>query len=266
MNDRPGLAEWGRRQFTGSTVVGRGDAVIETMQLDGATLVRLKRPPVNAFDTELNEAVAAVFGDLDGPVVVTGTGRCFSAGVDLRAVLAHDSAYTERFLRSLVASFLAVFDHPGPVIAAVNGHALAGGCVLAMAADERYMSAGTIGITEVAVGVPFPVSAIEICRHVMGASLTTASLSGEAVTATDALRLQWIDAIVPAEQLLDVAAARARRLGALSPDVYAFTKRQLHRPARTAIDDGAAEDERVSADWCSAETRARMATFLAGLG
>jgi enoyl-CoA hydratase len=162
--------------------------MIETAERDGVTLVRLDRPPVNALDTELNEAIAATFGQLDGPIVLTGTGRCFCAGVDLRAILESGPADTERFLSSLIAGFLAVFDHPAPVVAAVNGHALAGGCVIAMAADVRYMSSGTIGVTEIAVGVPFPVSAIEICRHVMGTSATRAALGGEAVAPDEALR------------------------------------------------------------------------------
>src|SRR4051794_28231325 len=181
--------------------------MIETSVLDGATLVRLNRAPVNALDIELNEALAATFGGLAGPVVLTGTGRCFSAGVDLRAILEGGPDYTRRFLESLVAGFLAVFDYPAPVVAAVNGHALAGGCVIAMATDVRYMSGGTNGITEMAVGVPFPVSAIEICRHVMGTSAGLASLSGQAVTPETALRLGWVDATVEADELLEVAAA-----------------------------------------------------------
>jgi enoyl-CoA hydratase len=61
--------------------------MIETTQVDGATLVRLDRPPVNALDVELNKAIAATFATLRGPVVLTGTGRCISARVDLRAIL-----------------------------------------------------------------------------------------------------------------------------------------------------------------------------------
>jgi enoyl-CoA hydratase len=198
--------------------------VIETTALDGATLVRLNRSPVNALDIELNEAIASTFGGLGGPVVLTGTDRCFSAGVDLRAILDGGPGCTGRFLESLVAGFLAVFDYPAPVVAAVNGHAPAAGCVIAMAADVRYMSGGTIGVTEIAVGVPFPVSAIEICRHVRGTSATAAALRGEPATPQEALRLGWIDATVERNELLDVAAARARELGALSPDAYAFTK------------------------------------------
>jgi enoyl-CoA hydratase/carnithine racemase len=239
--------------------------VIETTALDGATLVRLNRPPVNALDIELNEAIASTFSGLAGPVVLTGTDRCFSAGVDLRAILDGGPGYTGRFFESLVAGFLAVFDYPAPVVAAVNGHALAGGCVIAMAADARYMSGGTIGLTEIAVGVPFPVSAIEICRHVMGASATAAALGGEPATPQEALRLAWIDATVEPSELLEVAAARARGLGALSPDAYAFTKQQLHRPARTVITNGAGEDAQALEGWRSDETRARIAAFVAKL-
>jgi enoyl-CoA hydratase len=218
--------------------------VIETT-LDGAALLRLNRSPVNALDIELNEAIASTFGGLDGPVVLMGRDRCFSAGVDLRAILDGGPDYTARFLESLVAAFLAVFDYSAPVVAAVNGHAVAGGCVIAMAADVRYMSRGTIGVTEIAVGVPFPVSPIEIRRHVMGTSATEAALGGEPVTAQEALRLGWIDATVELNELLDVAAARARELGALSPEGHThsasgnYTDRRAPRsrtaPARTRL-------------------------------
>ena len=138
--------------------------------IDGVSVVRLDRPPVNALDLDLVEDAVATLGSLEGPVVVTGAGKCFSAGVDLRAVVDGGREYTDRFLDAMPAAFLAVFDYPGPVVAAINGHAIAGGCVVAMAADVRLMSGG-IGLTEVAVGVPFPVAALEICRYAMGTSV-----------------------------------------------------------------------------------------------
>jgi len=183
-------------------------------------------------------------------------------GVDLRAILDGGPDYTHGFMRSLIAGFLAVFDHPAPVIAAINGHALAGGCVIAMAADARYMSGGTIGITEIAVGVPFPVAALEICRHVMGASATAAALGGEAVGRDEAHRLGWIDEICEPDELLGAAVRHARRLGELSPSAFAYTKKQLHRPARTTIAAGTDEDDWASANWASDETRSRIQAFL----
>ena len=147
--------------------------------VDGVSMVRFDHPPVNALDLDVLDDVIVTMRGVDGPVVLTGTGRCFSAGVDLRAVTDGGAEYTDRFMTALSAAFLAVFDHPAPVVAAINGHAIAGGCVFAMAADIRLMSAGTIGLTELAVGAMFPMSALEICRYAMGPSVTPATLQAQ---------------------------------------------------------------------------------------
>lgn len=233
--------------------------------VDGVTTVRLDSPPVNALNLELLDDVVATMQGLDGPVVITGAGKCFSAGVDLSAIIDGGADYTDRFLTSLSAAFLAVFDHPAPVVAAVNGHAIAGGCVLAMCADVRLMSTGTIGLTELAVGVPFPVAALEICRHSMGPSVTSAALRAETVPAQSALAHGWIDEILTDTDLIPEAARIARELGCHSPGAYSLTKELLHRPARASIEAGAAIDAAVRAHWTSDETRSGMAAFMAAL-
>ena len=101
-------------------------------------------------------------------MVITGAGTAFSAGVDLQQIVDGGRSYGREFLPALSAAFLAVFDHPGPVVAAINGHAIAGGCVLAAACDLRLMSRGTIGLAELSVGVPFPPAAVEILRYAIG--------------------------------------------------------------------------------------------------
>jgi enoyl-CoA hydratase/carnithine racemase len=233
--------------------------------VDGVTIVRIDHPPVNAFDLGvLDDAVAAMRG-IEGPIVLTGAGRCFSAGVDLRALIDGGPNYTDRFLAAGSAAFLAVFDHPAPVVAAINGHAIAGGCVLAMAADIRLMSAGFIGLSEVAVGVPFPVAALEICRYAMGASVTRAVLQADNIDVRSAAERGWIDEVVPADGLLTRAVESARALGQHPPTAYAAMKEQLHRHAREAIDAGAELDANVRAVWKSDETRARISAFLDAL-
>jgi enoyl-CoA hydratase len=132
-----------------------------------------------------------------------------------------------------------------------------------MAADVRLMSGGTIGITEIAVGVPFPISAIEICRHVMGTSAGLAALGGQPVTAEEAARLGWVDELANSGDLIEAAVGRARTLGRLSAAVYALTKQQVHRPARAAITNNTAADAQVVENWRSTETRARIAEFVA---
>src|SRR3979409_1823825 len=162
---------------------------------DGVTTVRIDHPPVNAFDLGLvDDAIATVRG-IQGPIVLTGVGTCFSAGVDLRAIMDGGADYNDRYLAALSEAFLAVFDHPAPVVAAINGHAIAGGCVFAMCADLRLMSAGTIGLTELAVGAPFPVAALEICRFAMGTSATRAALQATTIDVDTALARGWIDAV-----------------------------------------------------------------------
>src|SRR4029453_17387931 len=155
--------------------------------------------------------------------------------------------------------------HPAPVVAAINGHAIAGGCVLAMAADVRLMSSGLIGLSEVAVGVPFPVAALEICRYSMGPSVTRAVLQADNIDVRSAAERGWIDDVVAPDDLLTRAIGIARQLGQHPPTAYAAMKEQLHRHARDAIDAGAELDAKVRADWKSDETRARISAFLDAL-
>src|ERR1700723_4214962 len=154
---------------------------------------------------------------VEGPVVITGAGRAFSAGVDLRALADGGTDYAGRFVAALSEAFLAIYEHPSPVVAAINGHAIAGGCVLAMCADVRLMSGGTIGLTELAVGVPFPVAALEICRFAMGTSVARAALQANTIDADTALAQGWLDAVVPSDDLIPRAIRTARELGQYSP-------------------------------------------------
>ncbi len=232
---------------------------------DGVTIVRFDNAPVNALDLDLLEVIIAAMGSVQGPVVLTGAGRAFSAGVDLRALVDGGTDYAERFVAALSEAFLAIYDHPAPVVAAINGHAIAGGCVLAMCADARLMSGGTIGLTELSVGVPFPVAALEICRDGMGVSAARAALQAKTIDADTALARGWIDAVVPKDDLLPQALATARELGQYSPAAYAATKIQLHKPVRAAIDAGTEADADVRASWISEETRGRIAGFLESL-
>jgi enoyl-CoA hydratase len=234
-------------------------------QVDGVSLIRFDHPPVNALDLDLLDELIVTMRGVDGPVVLTGEGRCFSAGVDLRAVVDGGAEYTDRFMTALSAAFLAVFDHPAPVVAAINGHAIAGGCVFAMAADMRLMTGGTIGLTELAVGAMFPMAALEICRHAMGPSATQAALGAGTIDVSAAAALGWIDEVVMPDELLPRATAFARELGEYAPAAYAMTKAQLHRPARIAIDAGADTDDVVRASWMSEESHARIKAYMDSL-
>jgi enoyl-CoA hydratase len=236
---------------------------------DAVAVVRLDHGKVNVLDLEMLVAIAETMKRLaDGPaVVLTGTGTVFSAGVDLRRIVDGGPQYVRRFLPALHDALLAVFEHPRPVVAAVNGHALAGGCVLAAACDVRLMSGGTIGLTELPVGVPFPTGILEVMRSAIGPAVSTLALTGRRMTPDEAVRIGLVDAVVDPDELLGEALRRAGALARLPSAAYALTKRQLRQPARMQIDERRAIDEPgVTAIWQSPETLAAIAAYVDGLG
>lgn len=230
---------------------------------DGVTVLRLAHGRVNAMDLELLLALDEAIRAATGPIVLTGTGSCFSAGVDLRRIVGDGPGYTGLFLAALSAVFRTTFRHPAPVVAAVNGHALAGGCVLALAADHRIMSLGTIGLTEMRVGVPFPTAALEIVRYAAGPVAGRLALTGDALDAEHAERLGVVDERCAAADLMATAVARAARMAGGRPEAYAATKAGLHADAERAMDrDSGTVDPGVLAQWTAPDTVATIAAFL----
>ena len=124
--------------------------------------------------------------------MLTGAGTMFSAGVDLKRLSAGGADYVRAFLPALHKLYEEVFFHPKPVVAAINGHAVAGGAILACCADRRIMAheAGRIGVTEMLVGVPFPALAFEMLRAAVPAEyLAEFAYSGATYMTDDAL--EW---------------------------------------------------------------------------
>jgi enoyl-CoA hydratase len=207
--------------------------MIEREDIDGVAVVRLARGPVNALDLDLVTAVTATFTELAGgpqrAVVLTGSGRAFSAGVDLWRIVEGGPAYVRRYVPALIEAFEAVFTIGKPVVAAVNGHAIAGGCILVSACDHRIMAAGRIGVPELLVGVPFPPSALEILIHAVGPQRAhRAVLTGATYQPAEALDLGFVDEVTPPDELMAAALAAAGRLATAVPaDTYRLTKHQL---------------------------------------
>jgi enoyl-CoA hydratase len=242
--------------------------VIETADYDGIAILTLNHGPVNALDLELLTAVPETLAAVADAraVVLTGSGRCFSAGVDLKRIVDGGPRYVEKFLPALSVAVLTLFEHPKPVVAAVNGHALAGGCVLAAACDIRLMSGGTIGLTELAAGVPFPTVPLEIMRHAVGPALDAMVLGPGRLAPDQATSIGLVHEIVEPDQLLTAALRRAEGLCAAPPDVYALSKYQLRRPARERIGTARpSDDPRVLKIWSSERTGQTLRNYLASM-
>lgn len=241
--------------------------MLEVEQHAGVSVLRMRHGKVNALDLELLQAITAALAAADehAAVVLTGTGTAFSAGVDLQRVAAGGPAYLQEFLPALTAAFLAIFDHPGPVLAAINGHAIAGGCVIAAACDVRVMSQGTMGLAELRVGVPFPVAALEIMRHAAGPATSRLVLAADLLGPAEAQAIGLIHGTEEPGVLLESVLGQAQRMAQTPAGVYAASKRQLQQPARDRIAARRGDDADVLATWSSDATQAAITAYLGTL-
>ena len=241
---------------------------------DGIRTLRLEYGKAHALDIELSRGLSQAIADARADegvraIVLTGTRGIFCAGVDLRRLLAEGDHYIGAFVPELVRVFHALFAFPRPAVAAVNGHAIAGGCVLAAACDYRLMAEGdgTIGVPELRVGVPFPLIAIEILRFATStAHLQELLYRGRTYPVADAYRLGLVDEVTSPETLLDEARAVATRLSADPAARFQITKRQLRRPVLERIERYAHEtDAEVEAAWKNPRTLAAIRDYMRAL-
>jgi enoyl-CoA hydratase len=236
-----------------------------TRELNDAILtLTLAHGKANALDLELCQALRQEFdraGESDDvrALVLTGTGSMFSAGVDLPRLINDGRKYVESFVGSLDAMLRTLFFFPKPVVAAVNGHAIAGGAIMAFACDYRLMSSGRIGVPEALVGVPFPPLALEVVRFAVPPQhLQSMLYLCWTVECDEAKSRGIIDEVVTADNLLIRARSIARQLADIAPDAFRLTKLQIREP----FDAENASKEIVDL-WAAPETHERIREYLA---
>ncbi|GAA3316022.1 enoyl-CoA hydratase/isomerase family protein [Arthrobacter ramosus] len=239
--------------------------MIDISEQDGIATVRISHGKVNALDLELARGLRDAFESFSSyrAVVLTGNGRAFSAGADLRRLLDEGEPYAVEFLTALEELYATAFACRMPVVAAIEGHAIAGGCVLAATADVRLMSGGTIGLPELVVGVPFPVVTVEIMRHVLGHRLASVVYGAKAYAPDDALRAGLIDEVVAADLLLASARERAEALAASPPSTFTRVKGSLRAPAAERIGAARGEGALMARLWTLPEVSAALSRVLA---
>jgi enoyl-CoA hydratase len=240
--------------------------MIERERNDHILTLRLAHGKASAMDLELCEALIHELREAEASdaraVILTGTGSIFCAGVDLFRMTNDGAAYVERFFPALRDSLHALFTFPKPIVAAVNGHAIAGGCLLTVACDYRLMSAGKMGIPELLVGVPFPAVAVEILKFACGRDAQSLIYSGRTVTPDDAKLTGMIDEVVAPDFLLARANHVARELAAVDGRNFAFTKKQLRGDTLDRIDKISALDADAVKMWSAPEVHEHIREYL----
>jgi enoyl-CoA hydratase len=236
------------------------------IERQGAVAVlRLESGKVNAIGPSFLEELAKLLDALGDAraAVVTGRGSAFSAGLDLPALVGLDARRMRDFIGQFNAAMLRVFELPIPVVAAVNGHAIAGGCVLALQADLRLAADKDfrIGLNETQLGIGLPAVVVETLRaQVAASSLAQIALEGRLFSPREALQLGLVHEVVPEAELLDKAVKRAEALAALPADGARLVKKALREPVAARIRELDAEQSELWVEsWRAAEPVLRAA-------
>ena len=243
--------------------------MITTEIRDSIAIARMEHGKVQAMDMELLTDLNRVLQEMEtSPVkalMITGTGKVFSAGVDLFRLLKSGDDYVQSFIQLLCDVFEKAFFFPKPIIAAVNGHAIAGGCILTCACDYKIgvNAALTIGVTELLVGVPFPAIALEIVRFSAAPKfLQQIVYSGKTYSAEEAVKVGLLDETVANDRLMNRAMEVAAQFAALPSEAFAITKRRLREPVRARLAMLPQESAEILQAWRSPETHDRIRTYL----
>jgi enoyl-CoA hydratase len=230
--------------------------------------VVLSGPGKNALSSTLMQSLRGQLARAEGqPVLLRGEGDSFSAGLNFFELATLDAAGLDEFLAVLEDLLHELYMYPGPTVALVGGHAIAGGCLVAMCCDHRVCAADPrlkIGLNEVALGLQFPPPALALARRrISPHHLDEVILGARLYGPEEALRVGLVDEVAPAAEA--VARARLAELARHPADAYAAAKRVLRSgvfdvdPARRR-----AEREAVLPAWTDPTLRARIAAFLEG--
>ena len=228
--------------------------------------IRIEGPGKNALGTNLlNELSSQLEAAAGAPILLTGVGDAFSAGLNLREVGSLGTEGMAKFLARLESFFRSVWLYPGPTVAAVNGHAIAGGCILAMCCDHAVATTNPkvrIGLNEVAIGLRFPPGLLNFVRaRLSPAHIDEVVLGAGLYAPADALRLGLVHALDD-----DPERTAKYMLGQLSKhpsEAYAASKQDLRSGIMMASPEAqSAFTREVLPFWTSPELKAMIRSLL----
>jgi enoyl-CoA hydratase len=247
--------------------MGYENVIVETR--DGVGLVTLNRPKaLNALNSqlidELNEALSAFQADAEvGCVVITGSEKSFAAGADVREM--KDMTFTDVYLKNFLANWDRISEFRKPIIAAVSGFCLGGGCELALICDFIIASdTAKFGMPEVTLGIiPGSGGTQRLARSIGKAKAMDMILTGRFMDAAEAESCGLVSRVVTAEKLLEEALAAAAKISSYSQPVVMMAKEAVNRSFEMSLDEGLRFERRLIHSMFALEDQKEgMAAFL----
>ncbi len=255
---------------TGGTTDDTDGTVVRLEVVDGVGTIRLDRPKMNAIDAAVRDGIRAAAEEATRrpdvkAVVIWGGERVFAAGADIKQM--GSRSYTEmiEFAGDLQDAFRAVAGIPKPVVAAVNGYALGGGCELALCADIRIAAEdATLGQPEVLLGIiPGAGGTQRLTRLVGPSRAKDLVFTGRFVKADEALAIGLVDRLVPADQVYAEAVAWASQFTSAASVALRAAKQAIDQGLDVDLDTGLAlETQAFTALWATEDQTTGMRSFI----
>src|SRR5262245_23482432 len=215
---------------------------VEVQTHDRIATVVLERGKVNALNPVVVEELSAAFSALQsdtavGAVVLTGRGKFFSFGFDIPEFLSYPREEFANFVTSFTNLYRHLFLFPKPLVAALNGHAVAGGCMIALACDCTLIAQGSakISLNEIAFGSSIFAGSTEMLQFRIGPRASDVVYSGAMYSPAEALEIGLVAEVVAPEALLDRAREIAGELASKRPAAFASIKSLLRKPVGDAM-------------------------------
>jgi enoyl-CoA hydratase len=236
------------------------------------TVLRLDRPPANAINLELargfEAAYDAAMADRPRALVLTGRGSFFSGGLDLKIVPAYTPQQQRDLIRVINRLIGRLYACPVPLVGGINGHAVAGGLVVALNADYRIGASGDfqLGLTEARVGIPFPAATMIVLQAELSpVDLRFMTLFSRNFGPEEARARGVLDELQPPASVLERAIEVARDLASIPPDAYRRIKQQVRGAAIARIEQlNATDSDPMLEGWVSPEAQEASASILRG--
>lgn len=210
---------------------------VHVQKRDGITTLILERGKVNALNGTVVDQVREMLKSFEQDpevksIILTGAGKFFSFGFDIPEFLSYTKAQFTQYLTNFTDLCRYIFLYPKPVVAALNGHTIAGGCMLALACDSRVMATGKakIALNEIGFGSSVPAGGTEMLRFLVGSANATKILySGSMYSAEEAKSIGLVDELATEHDLIDVALNTASGLASKYPPAFASVKSLLRK-------------------------------------
>ncbi len=240
---------------------------------DEYAIVQMNRGKVNAINFEMVQDLRDIFRKLEENtdikgVILTGQPHYFSAGLDLIELFQYNKDQIRDFFTSFGALYLELVQFKKPFISAITGHSPAGGCVLAVAGDNRYMAEGdnyVIGLNEVAVNIQISQNLTEVYAFWMGEGPASRYiLEGKLLSGKEAVAAGLVDELVPLENVLERAEKRMQLYLRADQEILMNTKEKLRKNLLDKLDLNAENSLKEASElWWKPEIRAKMKAYVA---